>query len=666
MRRFLGAVGRTSRSALREWPLALALLGTASLFLVPRVAASGAFRERREAETRLESARAVLLRIRFGEAPALEGAARVREHLSVSPNEDLSRELALLLLARGYAGEAAAVARAPDLLALCLAAQASQEPDRAESLLGQARSHAAGVPAERLDGVLLRVVVEARAGRTAASLAVVADALPRFSGADAGRLQLERGRLLGRLDRKVEALAALDLAAEALAGADDVRLAEAEILLGAGGAELDRVAGPVARKGGPLAPAARVLLALSDPGREALVSTLAALRGPEPLEDARLDPFRIAAHLRAARETETEPEALARNARALAELNRLYPGFARLALELGSAWRRAAERAAPADAPSRHRSAGEAFAVAAGSRRLEGAALEVASREAAASFEAGGDLVRAASLHRAHFDLDPGRNVDGLFRQADCLARAGAWRPGAVEVLGEYLDRAGPGAARVPRALLARGRLLEALGDRAPALADYERVLREDHGISPRTPEWEEALLARGRCLLERAREDATLRAEGRRVLAEYLERYASETPPRAGSVEAAFLLAQGALEDRDSGAALVALAQAAELPASDDRSRALQRDARHLLGDVLLAEGRPAEAELAYARAGRGAADGLDRVWSLAGRARALARMGRLAEAREEHRRAAAICEKSRTDAFWRAELDAVARELR
>ncbi len=663
MRSLFRRIGRACRVAVREWPLALAVLGAASLLLLPRAAASGAFRERRAldelsrlapgdagefdrrlldflrtasassaAEARRLAVDAALLRIRRGDGAALEEAARAREHLAALERPGRGPELARLLLNRGYFPEAAAVAReagAAAELALALAEDALLPEARA-----RAEEFAARLPAgRRAEGILLRVEVEARAGRTEDALAALGGAFP-----------LERARLLARLDRPDEALAAVRPEAEA--GSEAARLAELGISI--------RFGRTLRREPDRSSPAARVLLAAGAGDPDRLAAALGSLRGPEPLEDARLDLSWIAARLRSAAAESGEP---ARHARAFAALGRLYPGVASHFLDQAAAWRRAAELSPPSGARAGYRSAAEAFALA--SSRLDGASLVRAVRDAARSFDAAGEHARAAAFHRRAFELDPRGNPDGLFLQAESLARGGIWRPGAVEAYGAYLDAVAPGDPLLPSALLSRGRLLEALGEHRAALADYDRVLRDDLGIGPRTPEWEEALLARGRVRLE------LLQEGGRRDLEEYLERYAGETPPRAGAVEAAVLLGRAAALAGDPEAGLGALARALTLPAPDERRRAFRREAAHLRADLLLAAGRHAEAERAYEDALRDATDGSDRIGSLLGRARALARLGRTGEAREEQRQASALAGRT-PSAAWRGELEAVARELR
>jgi tetratricopeptide (TPR) repeat protein len=221
------------------------------------------------------------------------------------------------------------------------------------------------------------------------------------------------------------------------------------------------------------------------------------------------------------------------------------------------------------------------------------------------------------------------------------------------------------------------------LGLREDAVEEFGRILSGTEGLSidPTAPEWAEALLGRGRALLElvasmpmdasapRRRKQA---AQGRSDLGEYLERYSERFDHRAGSVEASSLLARSAILDRDWPAAMEALGRVETLtePGSEPRQQA-----RFLRGDALFAQGQWDQAVEAYSSAYRADLSSDDRLWGLIGRARAYVRLGRREEARRDFENGRAIYD-GRKEAFdkslagrgkdvWGPALEALGKEL-
>ncbi|HEX7898187.1 MAG TPA: tetratricopeptide repeat protein, partial [Planctomycetota bacterium] len=510
------------------------------------------------------------------------------------------------------------------------------------------------------------------------------DALPLLlraideTPADRGRLQLERGRTLASLDRKAEALAALDLADELLktpAAAPRV-FAQLELRARAGLPDVPALAetleGLVPRRVGRLLTAmwrlgldrSRGLYDLSD-----ALSEISALR---ILEDAGVDLLWIKRSLRDAARAEDDPSSLARAAAAFDKLKKLEPEDAALLLDRAATLRRIGDLLKPGDATAaaaRYAEAGEAFEGASVSDGLDLGGQERASKEGADAFVRAERFAPAARLFRRWHEFAPRRNAEGLLLQARCLRRASL--PGAAaDVYGEYAARARTGDPGLPEALLERGRLRAELGDREGALAEFDRLLTEDLGVSPDAAEWEAALLERGRTLLDLGRPD-----KARRALAEYLERYA-KGEVRPGASEAAYHLGRAAMEQRDWEGALEALERAFSTEPADERTAALQREARFLRGDLFFALGRFEDAERAYAEASRRHAGSPDRLWGVVGRARALAKLGRLDEARREARAGRALYDEGkdaletsfsgRGKTYWTAALDVLEKEVR
>ena len=208
-------------------------------------------------------------------------------------------------------------------------------------------------------------------------------------------------------------------------------------------------------------------------------------------------------------------------------------------------------------------------------------------------------------------------------------------------------------------------------------------MLRGNEGltIDPRDPGWADALLGRGRALLELAAPlpvaDASnrrrkLAAEGRGDLRQYLERYGESFDHRAGAVEASYLLARAALAERDWPSAMDALNRIETLA---DPESEFRQQARFLKGDALLAQGLWEPAVEAYSAAYRAYLTSDERLWGLVGRAQAYLRLGRRDEARRDYENGRAIYDEKK-DAFdkslagrgkdvWAPALEALGKEL-
>ena len=107
-------------------------------------------------------------------------------------------------------------------------------------------------------------------------------------------------------------------------------------------------------------------------------------------------------------------------------------------------------------------------------------------------------------------------------------------------------------------------------------------------------------------------------------------------------------------------------------LEAFPDEDSEARQEARSLKGDVLLAQGRWAEAAAAYDAAYRTDLASDDRLWGLIGRARAYLRLGRKEEARRDYENGKALyddrkdaLDPSRSGRFWGPALEALGKDL-
>src|SRR5439155_6631023 len=137
------------------------------------------------------------------------------------------------------------------------------------------------------------------------------------------------------------------------------------------------------------------------------------------------------------------------------------------------------------------------------------------------------------------------------------------------------------------------------------ALGTVDRVLKaREVTISPAHPVWARALLGRGRALLQLSRT-----SEARKVLQEYLERYAEGPAPSPASLEAAWLLVKAEIQARQWKAGIARIrelnALAARIPESDRAPHTeMLQEARITEGDLHFTLEEDAAAVQAYGEA--------------------------------------------------------------
>ncbi len=400
---------------------------------------------------------------------------------------------------------------------------------------------------------------------------------------------------------------------------------------------------------------------------------LARIRSPRQLDPPAFDFPAFHAALRAAWERETDPDRLARFAEIAGEIRRIFPGEPGHALEPGRLWRRA----------GRAWDSARQFAAAAEALAADPPAAARARREAAEAYALGGYFRQAAAQYRrlAEDDAD---DTESLFRCAESLLRAGLRAPGTLAAFDDYVRRVKPGDPLLPRALLRRGALLADLGRREEALREFDRVLNDTGlGIDPRAEEWAEALLRRGRTLMETAilgpeSSRRPVLRDARLAFEEYLDRYAASGPIEGPALEAGRSLVRLRMEEGEWKGALERLEDVLsrlKTGESADPGDAIL-ELRFLRGDLLSLLGRHEEAARAYGAAARRHSTEPERLWGYLGRARSLLRLGRKDEARLDCERARAVYESEpgtfdrslagRGRDYWRGELDALAREVR
>jgi len=714
--------------AAREWPWGIAIAAIVSLFFIPKFVRLGSFISddqrqeidalRREveggdataAEARLVSflsgnprsplrieatlllARATLARGRAGIYPGAKELSRTWSILMKAPGTpeyaELRRETASQMEEYGLGREAVerfgilySDSRTPEMaldLARALIRRASQEPDLREPLLDEASTRVSDalrvLPADRRISALrikARVLREARRDEDlAAQLAV--ELAETKTPAERGLLQLERGRTFARLGRNMEAMASFDEAERLLQDPllrGMAQVHQAELFLRAENPEGVELCKRIVASESPAAPFARIVLGTSwlksqtAAGLEELRKGYSAIRRPRTVEEAGFDPAWVLSSLRSATERESDPDRLLSLSGVYGDLLRLRPLSVRLGFDHAAVLLRA----------HRYEEAAERFLTTGRSERAEADDRERALMSAADAFGEGGLHRRAAALYREYYDLRPAANTAGLFHRAASLKKAGDLEA-ATAGFEEYVSKAGPSASLAGTALLEKAALQSATETWEAALATYDRVLKaRDVATSHEKDDWALALLGRGRCLLQLSRP-----ADARRALEEYLERYAEGAAPTPASVEAAWLLVRAAIDERQWRAGLDRLrmldALAARLTETD---RAPYQDhlneARFVEGDLQFNLGDYAAAYRAYGEAVRTSAGSDDRLWGLIGRARTLARLERIEEARRDYTSAKQLFEEARDKApgshardYWDIALQALAREVR
>lgn len=716
--------------AAREWPLGLAIASLFSLLLLPRAAGFGSLSveaERREldglrrevetgdagaaevriaafleshpgspteAEARLLLAQAILARARSGVFPGVSELNRAWILLIKARTADVNgllRETASFLFEYGLVRDAFARfvdlesrTRDPELsldIARALVRLSSLEPELRQHHLDDASSKvseflAKAAPEARLRGVLAKAVVYREGGHEELLLQLLATELAerRIPG-ERGRLQLERGRTFARMSRNMEAMAALDEAEHLLTDPLARGLAmvyQAELFARSANPECIEVCNRILATESPAAPFALLVVGVHelktrpDAALEALRNGFSKIRRPRLLDDSGFDLAWVTSALRASAERESDPERLLRHAAVLAEIGRLHPLSTKIGFEHAGILLRARRPEAAADR----------FLAIASLERVDPEERERAVLSAADACTEGGFHLRAASLYGKYHQLKPAAHVAGLFQRASSLRRAGDVH-GALMGYEEYLAKAGPSATYAATALLDKAALLAANDRLDEALATYDRVLKaREVNTSPARDDWAVALLGRGRTLLRLERP-----AEARKVLLEYLERYAEGPAPTPASLEAAWLLVTVAIEERRWKPGLAQLrdleALAGRVPVEDRGPYAeILKEARFVEGDLLFHLGDFAGASRAYGEAARKHSDSEDRLWGLIGRARSLARLERKEEARRDYTNARAIFDGARESLekslaghgrdYWETALDALAKEIR
>jgi TolA-binding protein len=709
--------------AAREWPWGIASVAILSLLFVPRVVRFGSFvsaaqqqefdaldREVREgdpaaaeaglvsflvryprsplkADANLLLARATVARGRSGSFPGAAGLARAWSILKKAPRTaeylGLRRETADQMEEYGLVREAYdslkllhTESHDPDIgldLARVLARRAALEPkissdwlDEASTLISEAIR--VGGEDRRIQARLVQARVFRQEKRDEDLAADLAAELKEIKAPAArGLLQLERGRTFARLGRNMEAMAAFDEAERLIADPllrGMAQVHQAELFIRAENPEGIEICKRVQASESPATPFALIVLGVSElkahpaAGLDLLRNGFSHIGRPRVLDDAGFETAWVQSAVRAATERESDPDRLLKAAGVFAELVRLQPLSAQVGFEHAALLLRA----------RRYEEAADRFLAAGNSERAEPETRERALLSAADACNEGKLYRRAAAHYQEFADLRPAANTAGLFHRAASLRKAGdlAAAKAACE---DYVIRAGPTGTFAGAALVEKASLQEAAGEDADALATLDRVLKaREVSTSPEKDDWAQALLARGRTLLRLGRP-----AEARKSLEEYLERYAEGAAPAPASLEAAWQLVRVAVEERQwkTGLERLRLLDAlagrlteADRAPYDDRLK----EARFVEGDLLFELGDFAAASRVYGEASRRASDADDRLRGLIGRARALARLERLEEARRDYTTAKALLDegRGRTQDYWTVALQSLAREVR
>jgi tetratricopeptide (TPR) repeat protein len=715
--------------AAREWPWGIAILAIFSLLFIPRIVSfggfvSGAQRQELEAlrrevdgedptavEARLVSflssyprsplraeanlllARATLARGRAGLYPGAKELARAWSILLKAPltpeTSELRRDVAAQMEEYGLVresvdrlGQLYTQTHDPEValdLARALVRRAGAEPSLRIPLLDDASTRVSDAlrvapPDRRIRALRVKAQVLRQAGREEDLLAQLSEELAEArTPQDRGLLQLERGRTFARLGRNMEAMAAFDEAEHLiqdplLRGMAQVH--QAELFLRAGNPEGEDLCRRIQATDSPAAPFAALALGASQlktapaAGLESLRRGLSQIRRPRVLEDAGFVLTGVQSSLAAAVEREMDPDRLQKAAGVYKELARLLPnsrqvGFAYAALLLRA---------------RRFEEAADRFLAVGRSERADADDRERSVLSAADACSEGGLYRRAASLYREYYDLRPAANLAGLFHRAVSLRNAGD-REAARAGFEEYVSKAGPSGSFTGTALLELASLQASVGDWVAVLAAEDRVLKAREVLtSPEKDDWAQALLGRGRALVQLSRP-----AEARAVLEEYLERYAEGPAPAPASMDAAWLLVRVAVDERQWKTGLDRIRTlesiAGRLPEADRAPyREVLSEARFVEGDLLFGLGDYPGASRVYGEALRKSASAADRLWGLIGRGRALARLDRIDEARRDYASAKALFDEGGRGKpssgpardYWDVELQTLAREVR
>jgi hypothetical protein len=643
-------------------------------------------------EATLLLARATLARGRAGLYPgvkALQRAGSILSKAAGTPEFDALRaEVAAQFLEYGRPREAAALYKVlygelhdPDLalsVARSLIRLAEVESEARHDHLDQASARVsdalrAATPDRRVRAVRVEADLYRGEGRAEELLTLLARELAETRNpADRGLLQLERGRTFARLGRNMEALAAFDEAERLIPDPLLKGMAlvhQAELFVRSENPEGVEMCKRIQVSGSPATPYALIVLGVHDlksrlaAGLDELWNGFSQIRRPRAADEAGFDPAWAIAALRASADRETDPDRLSRHAAVFGEIVRLQPLVTRFGFDQAALLLRA----------RRYEAAADRFQATADSERAEPEERERALLAAADACAEGGLQLRAAALYKDYYESRPASNSAGLFHRAASLKRAGD-AAGAIAGFENYVATAGPSGTYAGTALIEKAALLGA-ADRWPdALTEIDRVLKaRDVATAPDKDDWAQALLARGRALLRLHRP-----VPARKSLEEYLERYAEGAVPTPASLEAAGLLVEVAIEERQwqTGLERLRLLEtfAGRLSDADKAPYAGRlQEARFLEGDLHFSLGDYAAAYRAYGDAVKAQSSSEDRLRGLIGRARASARLERLEEARKDYTSARAILEQGAEPSsvghgkeYWEVALEALAREVR
>lgn len=567
--------------------------------------------------------------------------------------------------------------------ATCLGLQAVAQPDNSQSLLREADQRISdylldATGPERDRALLVRAQIEWRHRRYDAMLKTAAETHepehePHFS--------LVRGKALSRLGRANEAVDELNFARTHANDPDVGREAayfEAELRL----RNLDAGGVPIARDlidtQSKFEALCHILLGRyelevrqEDP-YALLVRGLSGIPNVRDVESYDPDLEGLYARVRTHAGAEESPERIESVSEVLEQYMRLYPNRLEYAFD-------AADLRTRAGAKLTDRARGRRLLLSAAGiyERItkhplvpRGELLR-AHLGAATAYRGAGRPGLAAPHFRTHYEGDPRENSESLYLQGLSLLEAGIYEtrylhePDALGVFGEYLKNVGPRGAQTPDVVIHRARIQMSLGRHADALDTLQPMLREaQYGIDPTHPKWGEALLLTGEAWYEIAirGKDPDLRRralmEARRRLNEYLDRYADglgedEKPP-AGALDACFTIARAAIEDlawSDASAALERMVSlSTRIPPAGREAQAVRlRQAYFLLGDLYMNQGRAEDALAAYDLAFRKFSGTDERIGAMLGRARALLRMGREADAKQALTDARLVYESNR-----------------